>query len=134
MSRALFCFVVLTCTVVAGCAGNRDTLADPLTATPAAAASAAPATDAVTTLAATPAAQTAPDGATIVDGNLLAARSADTLLCRDLLVRGSNQMRRQCGTAEQWKTYERREAQAAGEIVRRMQSGRPDPDYPQRRR
>jgi hypothetical protein len=128
MSRVLFCSVVLT-TLAAGCAGNRDNLAEPATATPAAAA-----TPPVTTLAPAPAAQATPEGTTVVDGNLLAARSADTLLCRDLLVRGSNQMRRQCGTAEQWKTYERREAEAAGEILRRMQSARPDPDYPQRRR
>jgi hypothetical protein len=134
MSRALLIFVVLTSTVAAGCAGNRDNLADPLTAASAAAAPAAPATSAVTTLAAAPAAQATSDGATVVDGNLLAARSADTLLCRDLLVRGSNQMRRQCGTAEQWKTYERREAELAGEMLRRMQNARPDPDYPQRRR
>ena len=129
MSRALFCFVVLT-TLAAGCAGDRDNLANTATAAPAIATS----TSAATTLAATPVAQATPDGATVVDGNLLAARTADTLLCRDLLVRGSNQMRRQCGTAAQWKTYERREAELAGEMLRRMQNARPDPDYPQRRR
>jgi uncharacterized protein YdeI (BOF family) len=129
MSRALLFFVVLTSTLAAGCAGNRDNLAEPSTA----AASTATATPA-TTLAAAPAAQATPDGTTVVDGNLLAARSADTLVCRDLLVRGSNQMRRQCGTAAQWKTYERREAELAGEMLRRMQNARPDPDYPQRRR
>jgi hypothetical protein len=85
--------------------------------------------------AAAPAAEpTAAGAVTVVDGNQLAARSADTLLCRDLLVRGSNQMRRMCGTAEQWKLYERREADAAGEMVRRMQQARPDQDFPPRRR
>jgi hypothetical protein len=64
--------------------------------------------------------------------NQLAARTADTLLCRDLLVRGSNQMRKMCGTAEQWKVYDRREADAAAEQVRRMQHGLPE--QPSRRR
>ena len=134
MSRANFCLVVLTSALAAGCTGNRENLADTATAAPpvteATASTATPAAPAATTLAAAPG-QAAPNGSvTVVDGNQLAQRSAGTLLCRDLLVRGSNQMRRMCGTAEQWKTYERREAQAAGEMVRRMQQARPDPDYP----
>jgi len=140
MSRATFCLVVLTSTLAAGCAGNRENLADTATAAtapavPAAtAASAATAAPGMTALAAAPAGQAAPDGVTVIDGNQLAQRSAGTLLCRDLLVRGSNQMRRMCGTAEQWKTYERREAEAAGEMVRRMQQGGPDPGGQPRRR
>jgi hypothetical protein len=130
MSRVVACVALLTSALATGCAGNRENRVD------ATAAAATPTAPAVTTLAAAPAAEQAAPGAgvTVIDGNQLAARSADTLLCRDLLVRGSNQMRRMCGTAEQWKLYERREAQAAGEMVRRMQQGRPDPDYPQRRR
>jgi hypothetical protein len=127
MSRVLFCFVLLTCALAAGCAGNRENLVDTATA------AAAPATPAVTAPAAASPGEPAQNGAvTVVDGNQLAARSADTLLCRELLVRGSNQIRRMCGTAEQWKVYERREAQAAAEMVRRMQQG--SPDSPQRRR
>ena len=131
MSRVLACVALLTSALAVGCAGNRENGVDTPTA-----AAATPTATAVTTLAAAPAAEQADPGAgvTVVDGNQLAARSAGTLLCRDLLVRGSNQMRRMCGTTEQWKLYERREAQAAGEMVRRMQQGRPDPDYPQRRR
>jgi hypothetical protein len=134
MSRALFCLVLVTSALTAGCAGNRENLAETATAvtpgpTTATVAAAVPAT------AATPA--TAANGApTVVDGNQLAARTGDTLLCRDMLVGGSNQMRRMCGTAEQWKTFERREAQAAAEMVRRMQRGIPeDPaDWTRRRR
>jgi hypothetical protein len=127
MNRAVSCVVVLVFALAAGCAGNRETVAD------------TPATAAAPTLAAaaaTPAGQTdAAGGVTVVDGNQLAQRSADTLLCRDLLVRGSNVQRRMCGTAAEWKVYERREAQAAGEMVRRMQQGRPaDLEYPSPRR
>ncbi len=131
MSRALFCLMVLTSALAAGCAGNRENLADTAAA---AEVSAIPATATAPAVATLAAAQAAPGSATVVDGNQLAARSANTLLCRDLLVRGSNQMRKMCGTAEQWKTYDRREAEAAGEMVRRMQQGRGDPEYQPRRR
>jgi hypothetical protein len=121
MSRApILAAVVLIPLFAAGCAGNRDNLAE----------RAATGGTAAPTLAATPAqpattGQVAP-GTTpvVVDGNQLAARSADTLLCRELLVRGSNMIRKICGTAEQWKVYERREAEAAAATLRRMQSGR----------
>jgi hypothetical protein len=135
MSRATFSLVVLVSALAAGCAGNRENLATATAAiapaTPAAtAATAAPAVT-TTTVAAAPTAQAAPGGSvTVVDGNQLAQRSAGTLLCRDLLVRGSNQMRRMCGTAEQWKIFERREAEAAGEMVRRMQQAGAIPDMP----
>jgi hypothetical protein len=112
MSRVVFA-VVLTSALAAGCAGRRDNVADTATA---------PATPVTSTAPAEPVTAGAP--VTVVDGNQLAARSADTLLCRDLLIRGSNVSRRMCGTAEQWKLYERREAQAAGDMVRRMQQGR----------
>ncbi len=122
MSRApLFAAVLLMALTAAGCAGNRDNLADDAATseTAATAIAAAPATAPAAT------GQVAP-GTTpvVVDGNQLAARSADTLLCRELLVRGSNMIRKVCGTAEQWKLYERREAEAAAATVRRMQSGR----------
>ena len=128
MSRVLFSIVLLTSALATGCAGSRENLADAATAV------AAPAAPAAATLAAAPAGQAAPDGAvTVVDGNRLAQRSADTLTCRDLLVRGSNQMRRMCGTPQQWKDYDRREAQASAEMVRRMQQGRGDEYTPRRR-
>jgi hypothetical protein len=136
MSRVLFSVVLLTSALATGCAGSRDNLADTALAaastTPAA--PGAPAAPAAAALAAAPAGQAAPDGAvTVVDGNQLAQRSSNTLLCRDLLVRGSNQMRKMCGTPEQWKTYDRREAEAAAEQVRRMQQGRGDEYTPRRR-
>jgi hypothetical protein len=137
MSRATFSLVVLVSALAAGCAGNRENLATATAAIAPAppAATAAAAAPAVATIAATPTGQAAPGGSvTVVDGNQLAQRSAGTLLCRDLLIRGSNQMRRMCGTAEQWKIFERREAEAAREMVRRMQQGGPDPDYPGPRR
>ena len=119
MSRVLFYLMVLTSALAAGCAASRDNVADTAPAgTPAAGAALASGAPAE------PAASAAP--VTVVDGNQLAARSADTLLCRDLLIRGSNVTRRMCGTAEQWRVYERREAQLAGETVRRMQQGRSD--------
>ena len=116
MRRALFLSVLLTSALAAGCAGNRENVADTATAAP------TPAAPTATALAAEPAAPAAP--AAVVDGNQLAARAAGTLLCRDLLVRGSNVNRRMCGTAEQWKAHERREAEAAGRMVRQMQRGR----------
>jgi type V secretory pathway adhesin AidA len=137
MSRVLYCLLLLTSALAAGCAGSRDNLAaDTAPAATPAVAVAAAATP-VTAVAASVAQAAPADGAapatTMVDGNQLAARSADTLLCRELLVRGSNQIRRMCGTTEQWRVYERREAQAAGEMVRRMQQGRPEQDVPRRR-
>jgi hypothetical protein len=139
MRRARCCLVLLTSALAAGCAGNHENLADTATATApgVATVTVAPTASAVATVAA--AATPAADGTgaiTVVDGNQLAARTADTLLCRDMLVRGSNQMRKMCGTAEQWKVYQRREAQAAAEQVRRMQRGIPeDPaDWVRRRR
>jgi hypothetical protein len=111
MSRVVFA-VVLMSALAAGCAGQRDKVA--LTAN-------APATPVTS---AAPAEPVAADAVTVVDGNQLAARSGDTLLCRDLLIRGSNVSRRMCGTAEQWKLYQRREAEQAGDMVRRMQQGR----------
>jgi hypothetical protein len=125
MSRVLFFVVLLTSALATGCAGNRENLTDTAPATPV-----APAAPAATALAA--AGEAAPGAVTVVDGNQLAARTADTLLCRDLLVRGSNQMRKMCGTTEQWKVYDRREAEAAAEQVRRMQQGLPE--QPSRRR
>lgn len=140
MSRVLFSVVLLTSALATGCAGSRDNLAD--TASPTAAATpetpATPATPTSLTPAATALAAAQPEQAalgavTVIDGNQLAARTADTLLCRDLLVRGSNQMRKMCGTVEQWRTYDRREAQAAAEQVRRMQQGRGEEYTPRRR-
>jgi hypothetical protein len=119
MSRARSYLVVLTCSLAAGCAGNRANVAEDAPA----AAAAAPA---VTTQAA------AADGAAapvVVDGNQLAARAAQTPICRDVLRRGSNVHVTECRTAEQWRIYQRAEAQAAGDLVRRMQRGGP-PDDP----
>jgi hypothetical protein len=128
MSRALLSLVLVTSVLVTACAGNRENLADTATA----ATTTAPAT----ALAAAPAGEAVSGGTVaVVDGNQLAQRSTDTLLCRDLLVHGSNMQRRMCGTAAQWKDYERREALAAGEMVRRMQrGGPPDEQFPGRRR
>lgn len=102
MSRAHLCLLVLTCTFAAGCAGNRGNVADdtPLAATAAAVEGGAPA---------------------IVDGNQLAARAAQTPICREVLRRNSNVHVMECRTAEQWKQYRRAEAEAAGELVRQMQ-------------
>jgi hypothetical protein len=139
MSRARFCLLLMT-SALAGCAGQTENVSPAsIAAAPAAAAAAAPAASPAAATAAVVAAAgstAAPDGVTVVDGNQLAARTADTLLCRDMLVRGSNQMRKMCGTAAQWKEYQRREAQAAAEQVRRMQRGVPeDPaDWVRRRR
>jgi hypothetical protein len=119
MSRALFCLALLTSALTAGCAGNRENVADTATAAP---------TATVAAVAAAPAEQAAPgQPPTVVDGNQLAARAAATPICRDVLRRGSNVHVTECRTAEQWRIYQRAEAQAAGELVRRMQQGaRPD--------
>ena len=117
MSRAIVCLALLTSALTAGCAGNRENVA--------ATAAAAPAAPTVVTVAT---AQAAPGQApTVVDGNQLAARAAATPICRDVLRRGSNVHVTECRTAEQWRIYQRAEAQAAGELVRKMQRGaRPD--------
>ncbi|HUQ52062.1 MAG TPA: hypothetical protein VM692_07555 [Gammaproteobacteria bacterium] len=115
MSRVSLCLVLLTSSLAAGCAGSRATIAG-AEATP----TALPARE----TGSPDATAAALEPAKVVDGNQLAQRSADTLLCRDLLVFGSNMMRKTCGTAAQWKVYELREAEAAAETVRRMQQGR----------
>jgi hypothetical protein len=120
MRRARLSLVLLTCSVV-GCAANRANLADDsAAATPPAAATAPAATVATATA---PAAAGQPGATTVVDGNVLAARAAMTPICRDVLRRGSNVHVTECRTAEQWRLYQRAEAQAAGELVRRMQRG-----------
>ncbi len=136
MSRVTLCVVLLASSLAAGCAGNRTTTADSATATAVPAsteASSATAADPAAAAAYAAAAADSPAAAppstptpapTVVDGNALAQRSADTLLCRDLLVYGSNMIRRTCGTAAQWKVYGRREAELAADTVRRMQNGR----------
>src|SRR5688572_11287039 len=94
MTRAPFSPVLMTSALTAGCAGNRDNLADAATAAAApattatpgtAAALATPATGAVPPNATATATPTDSSGSvTVVDGNQLAARNAATLLCRDL--------------------------------------------------
>ncbi len=115
MSRAIFCLALLTSALTAGCAGNRENVAatEPAAAAPT-----------VVTVAAAAAAPAAPGQApTVVDGNQLAARAAATPICREVLRRGSNVHVTECRTAEQWRIYQRAEAEAAGELVRRMQRG-----------
>jgi hypothetical protein len=45
----------------------------------------------------------------------------DGVICREMLVTGSNQLRRVCGTTEQWDRYDRRQAAVAQALVMRMQ-------------
>jgi hypothetical protein len=106
MSRAPLSLVFLTCCVAFGCAGNPANVAGNSTAAPATA----------------PATLAEGGGApTVVDGNQLAARAAQTPICRDVLRRNSNVHVMECRTAEQWKAHQRAEAQAAGDIARQLQ-------------
>lgn len=108
MSRVNLCFVLLPLALMAGCAGNRDNLAET-----------APAAEPVTiaAVAAAPIGQP-----TTVDGNALAQRSP--IICREMLKPNSNVHTNQCMTAADWERWERLEAKNAAELVRMMQGGR----------
>lgn len=60
---------------------------------------------------------------TIVDANELVARTPPPVICRHMLKQGSNVIIEQCMTADNWKAYERRQAQEAQSIVRTLQRG-----------
>ena len=75
---------------------------------------------------ATQAAAVAPSGVvpnTVVDANELVARTPPPVICKEILKPGSNVHVQQCMTADNWKRYERYEAQNAAELVRMMQGG-----------
>lgn len=59
----------------------------------------------------------------IVDANELVARTPPPVICRHMLKQGSNVIIQQCMTAENWKRFERRQAQEAQSIVRTLQRG-----------
>jgi hypothetical protein len=107
MSRAKLFVLLLAVSSAAGCAGSRENLADTTVpaAEPEAVAAARPTTTPLT-----------------VDGNALAQRGVIT--CREILKPNSNVHINQCMTAEDWRRWERLEAQRAAELVRMMQGGR----------
>jgi hypothetical protein len=59
----------------------------------------------------------------VVDANDLVARTPPPLICRHSLKQGSNVIVQRCMTAQEWKLFERREAQEARAIVRTLQGG-----------
>jgi hypothetical protein len=59
----------------------------------------------------------------IVDAKELAAVSPP-LQCREMLIKGSNVIRKTCGTKAQWEKYDRAEAAEAAALTRTLQGGR----------
>jgi hypothetical protein len=105
-------YVVLAPLLLAACASA------PQTTSPAPAAA----------LAATAPAATAPGAAsvvpdTVIDANELIANTPPKPICRDMLRPNSNVLVKTCMREEDWKIYDRLEAQRAGELVRMMQGG-----------
>ena len=105
-------YVVLAALLAAGCASSPE-VADEA---PAAAAFAA-------TSGAGTAAPSSVVPNTVVDANELIARTPPPVICKEILKPGSNVHIQQCMTADNWKRYERYEAQNAAELVRMMQGG-----------
>jgi hypothetical protein len=106
MSRTKGFFVLAALLAAAGCASSPE-VADE---TPDAAAVAAPEDGNIV-----------PD--VVVDANALVARTPPPVICRHMLKQGSNVIIERCMTAQDWKIYERREAQEAQAIVRTLQRG-----------
>ena len=107
MSRVMACVALVTLIAAAGCASGPETT---VAATPEAAVAAADDSGTIV-----------PDA--IVDANELVARTPPPVICRHMLKQGSNVIIQQCMTAENWKLYERRQAQEAQSIVRTLQRG-----------
>lgn len=105
--------VALGVLLAAGCAGAPE-IADEA-APPPAVASTTP------VVANTAAATSSTDGVLVVDVNELAAATPPPLICREMLKQNSNVIVTQCGTAEQWKTFYRREEEDARATVRMLQ-------------
>lgn len=106
MSRTKGFFVLAALLAAGGCASSPE-VADE---TPDAAAAVAPEDGDVV-----------PD--VVVDANELAARTPPPVICRHMLRQGSNVIIQRCMTAQDWKLYERREAEEARAIVRTLQRG-----------
>jgi hypothetical protein len=107
MSRAKAYVALVTLLVTAGCAAGPE-IADEASAE-------------VAVSAADGSGTVVPD--TIVDANELVARTPPPVICRHVLKQGSNVIIEQCRTAQDWKLYERRQAQEAAAIVRTLQRG-----------
>jgi hypothetical protein len=106
-------YVVLAASVAAGCASSPQV--DESVAT------AAPTLAAASSSAATGSASVVPDA--VIDANDLIANTPARPVCREMLRPNSNVRTKYCMSAEDWKTYERAEAQRAGELVRTWQGG-----------
>jgi hypothetical protein len=112
MSRSK-AYVVLAALLAAGCASTPE-IADE-----------APAAAAVVATTQAPGA-VAPSSVVpnaVVDANELVARTPPPVICKEILKPGSNVHVQQCMTADNWKRYQRYEAQNAAELVRMMQGG-----------
>jgi hypothetical protein len=107
-------YVVLAAFVAAGCASNPEVATE-------AVATAAPTLAAASSSAATGSGAVAPDA--VIDANDLVANTPPRPVCREMLRPNSNVRTRYCMSADDWKTYERAEAQRAGELVRTWQGG-----------
>jgi hypothetical protein len=106
-------YVVLAPLLLTGCAGAPDVAREAPTA---ALVAEAPATAPAATSAAI-----VPDA--VIDANELIANTPPKPICRDMLRPNSNVHVKTCMREEDWKIYDRLEAQRAGELVRMMQGG-----------
>jgi hypothetical protein len=109
MSRIQACIPLVALLAIAGCAGAPEVADEPPAAVPVAVAAAEEGDDA------------APNAIKVVDANELIAREPEPVLCRDMLMPNSNVHTTRCMTAENWKRWQRREAQNAAATVRMMQ-------------
>jgi hypothetical protein len=112
-------YVVLAALVAAGCASNPEVTTHVDAAE--AVATAAPTLAAAPSPATTGSATVVPDA--VIDANELVADTPPRPICREMLRPNSNVRTKYCMSAEQWKIYERAEAQRAGELVRTWQGG-----------
>jgi hypothetical protein len=111
--RRIKAYVALAALLAAGCTSTSEVADEAAVAAPAVAATQSAAGGAPSTI--------VPD--TVVDANEIIARTPPPVICKEILKPGSNVHVRQCMTAENWKRYDRYEAQNAAELVRMMQGG-----------
>jgi hypothetical protein len=117
MSRVKACVALLMLVAAGGCANGPDLAGE---APAAANAIAAPTLAAPAPITAAEAPDTAAPIA-VVDVDELVGHQPPPITCRDTLKQGSNVHIRLCGTPDDWKRYERWEAQDAAAMVRIMQ-------------
>jgi hypothetical protein len=109
-------YVAMATLLVAGCAAAPET-------TPTAAALTGAAPIAAAPVAPSEGAAPQPVADAVLDVEAVNASTAPPRICRQMLRPNSNVIVNVCGTAEQWKIYERAEARNAEATTRMLQGG-----------